>query len=103
MSENNMAAETIAFADPVPSQPETSTATEEASKAEPTTSSETPAAATESKPEDTKDEIAPVAAVGGAAAAVTGEKKDEAKPAEEKVIEPITEGQLTYKGPGLLK
>lgn len=38
-----------------------------------------------------------------AAAAPVEESKDEATPAAEKTIEPISEGQLTYKGPGLLK
>ena len=31
------------------------------------------------------------------------EKNDESEVAAEKVVEPISEGQLTYKGPGLLK
>lgn len=67
---------------------------ENMAKDEATTSTEAPA--TESTPKETtaddqlKDEAA------------AAEEKDEAPPAE-KPVEPISEGQLTYKGPGLLK
>ena len=58
------------------------------------TATETPAAS-EAKPLESTpatEEAAPV----------TEEKKEDAAPAE-KVIEPISQGQLGYKGPGLLK
>lgn len=35
--------------------------------------------------------------------ALPTEEKVEATPVAEKTIEPVTEGQLTYKGPGLIK
>lgn len=64
-------------------------------KDEAVTSTELPA--TESKPqESTADDQLKTEA------AAAEDDKRESTPAE-KVIEPITEGQLTYKGPGLLK
>lgn len=76
-------------------QPETTTSTTEEAPKPAETSTEIPAV-TESKP----TEATPAATEEAAPA--TEEKKDEAAPAE-KVVEPISQGQLGYKGPGLLK
>ena len=65
---------------------------------EPAIKSETPAI------ESHSDETVPARTKAGEdeAPAVEG-KTDDSAVAAEKIIEPISEGQLTYKGPGLLK
>ena len=72
-------------------QPETAV---DISRMEPTG---TVAPATESK----ADEIAPVSE--SRYGIIPAEEKQEDVAPVEKVVEPISEGQLTYKGPGLLK
>ena len=84
-------------------QPETSTlpaTTMDSSKPEPI-ATETPvsqAPVTETKPES-------ISPVGGetAPAAALDDKKDDVTGTTDKIAEPITHGQLGYKGPGLLK
>lgn len=98
--QNNTEAGMSATSEPT-NNPITETKVENVSKPEPSTEaaiveSTMPHNATEQDTIQTvtqehKNESAPVE-----------EKKDEA-PAAEKIVEPITEGQLALKGPGLLK
>lgn len=100
--QNTPATATAEASEPVVAAP---AATEPQAEAAPAAAAESAApAAEEAKPEAAEGAAEPSAA----AAAVTEqeEKKDEATPAavaEKKPVEPITEGLLGYKGPGLVK
>ena len=68
-------------------------------KTEPLTTSEAPAAVEPTNPNTTETTTAPEET----AAPTTETFASQAAEPADKTIEPITEGQLSYKGPGLIK